>query len=68
MRLRLARGAPAARSSVVAGARAVIVASREARTWLAANQRHIVGVVVPYLAMIAVAALVGWFVAAAVNS
>jgi hypothetical protein len=53
---------------VVAGVRAVIVVSRAARTWLAANQRHIVGVVVPYLAMIAVAALVGWFVAAAVNS
>jgi hypothetical protein len=42
----------------------VIFVTRQARTWWAANRRY-VGVVVPYVAMIVVAALLGWLVAAA---
>jgi hypothetical protein len=43
----------------------VIFVTRQARTWWAANRGYVVGVVVPYLAMIVVAALLGWLVAAA---
>jgi hypothetical protein len=43
----------------------VIVVTRQARRRWTANRGHVVGVVVPYLAMIVVAALLGWLVVAA---
>jgi hypothetical protein len=43
----------------------MIFATRQARRRWTANRGYIVGVVVPYLAMIVVAALAGWLVATA---
>jgi hypothetical protein len=43
----------------------VIFATGQSRTWWAANRRYVVGVVVPSLAMIVVAVLLGWLVATA---
>jgi len=43
----------------------VIVVTVQARRWWATNRGYVVGVVVPYLAMILVAALAGRLVATA---
>jgi hypothetical protein len=43
----------------------VILVTRQAGRWWTANRGYVVGVVVPYLAMIVVAALLGWLVATA---
>jgi hypothetical protein len=62
---RLVQGARTARSSAAAAVRAVIFVTRQARRRWATNRGYVVGVVVPSLAMIVVAALLGWLVAAA---
>jgi hypothetical protein len=50
---------------VAAAVRAVIFVTGQARRRWATNRGYVVGVVVPYLAMIVVAALAGWLVATA---